>query len=702
MDPIVSAALETWTPNAAALVSLGLAAAIYLRGWRARRRLITTSDDVNRLLAFLSGLAALALALCSPLEALDGLFLSAHMTQHLLLLMVGPPLLLLAQPAIPLLMGLPRRLVKGGLGPFLTSPVLRRAWDVVTAMPVTWILFALSTLLWHLPRFYEVALREPFWHNVQHACFFWSGVLFWWPVLHDGARRRWPEWAVIPYLLFSDIVNTALSAYFIFSGSTLYPSYAAHRLSLLSAQDDQALAGAIMWVPGSLVYLLPAIVFAARLLGAPQREKRVAVTRMPRGGMRAANVWTKRLPGLRRVGQWTMLALSIVVIAEGIWGTPVAPLNSAGVLPWVYWRALAIVALLVAGNVFCAVCPFVLFRDLGRRFLPARLRWPRALRNKWLPIALLIAYLWSYEAFSLWSSPILTVWIIAAYFGAALVIDGVFRGATFCKYVCPIGQFHFVTSLISPREVKVRRPEVCGTCKTFDCIRGNAQARGCELDLFQPRKESSLDCTFCMDCVKACPHDNVAVLPVLPAETLTEDRHRSSIGRLGWRNDYAALAMAVVFGAFVNAAGMIGPVMTMEHRWHPRLGPGGMKWAVALFTALGTLLVPAAVALFAYLLVRNGQETRRLLYTLVPIGAAVWAAHLLYHLTTVTSGGLPGWVTPAQMLLLDAGVLWTMYISWRLARRWMVWAPWSALALGLYGLGTWILLQPMEMRGMMH
>jgi len=77
-----------------------------------------------------------------------------------------------------------------------------------------------------------------------------------------------------------------------------------------------------------------------------------------------------------------------------------------------------------------------------------------------------------------------------------------FRGASFCKYVCPIGQFHFVQSLVSPFEVKTRDLSVCRTCKTFDCIRGNEQQRGCELRLFQPKKESNLDCTFCLDCVQ--------------------------------------------------------------------------------------------------------------------------------------------------------------------------------------------------------
>ena len=713
MDPLLSGALETWSPNLFVIALLIAVACVYIRGWRRQRRLIRTDQDSKRLTAFLSGLVLLALTLESPLDALDGLFLSAHMVQHLMLLMVAPPLLLLGQPTLPLLRGLPRRFVKEGLGPFLTWPALRNTGHWLTAMPVAWLVFTVSTLLWHVPRFYELALHSSAWHGAQHACFFWSGVLFWWPViLQEPAKRRWPEWTLIPYLGLADNVNTALAAFFIFSGSVLYPSYRAARISGFTAKDDQALAGAIMWVPGSIIYLLPAIFFAMRILSPrPVTSRPVSISRVPRppvkqGGSR----WTRHLPSVRRGAQIAMLLLAVVIIVDGFTGSQVTPLNSAGVLPWIHWRALSIIALLTVGNLFCAACPFVLVRDIGRRVLPAKLRWPRALRNKWLPIGLLLLYFWAYEALGLWNSPWSTSCIIVGYFAAALIVDGLCRGASFCKYVCPIGQFHFVTSLVSPREVKIREAGVCGSCRTFDCIRGNAKTRGCELDLFQPKKESSLDCTFCLDCIKACPHDNVSILPVLPAETLLDNTYRSSIGRLAKRTDYAALVLLIVFGAFVNAAGMIGPVMMMEHRWHARFGPHGMSLAIAAFTILGAVVLPLALVGICAIFTRSFDVTRRFVFTLVPIGVGMWAAHLMYHFITVLTAGLPSWLTPLQLVLLDAGVLWTLYLVWRLAgeyanklrRQAALWAPWSAVALGLYALGVWILLQPMDMRGMMH
>ncbi len=174
----------------------------------------------------------------------------------------------------------------------------------------------------------------------------------------------------------------------------------------------------------------------------------------------------------RRTMQVIMLVLAAAVVIDGLLGPEISPMNLAGVLPWTHWRAFTVVALLAFGNFFCMACPFTFVRDLGRRILPANREWPRFLRSKWVAVALLLLYLWAYEAFDLWDKPGLTAAVILAYFIGALLVDGIFRGASFCKYVCPIGQFHFVQSLVSPFEVKVRQPDVCASCRTYDCIKG--------------------------------------------------------------------------------------------------------------------------------------------------------------------------------------------------------------------------------------
>src|SRR5262249_52593063 len=152
--------------------------------------------------------------------------------------------------------------------------------------------------------------------------------------------------------------------------------------------------------------------------------------------------------------QLPLVALAGILILDGLRGPQVGPMNLAGVLPWIHWRGLLILTLLAAGNFFCMACPFLVPRTLARRWLPTGRSWPRWLRSKWLAVVLLVLFLWAYEALSLWDSPWWTAWIALAYFVAAFVIDGFFGGAAFCKYVCPIGQFNFVQSLVSPLEVK--------------------------------------------------------------------------------------------------------------------------------------------------------------------------------------------------------------------------------------------------------
>jgi polyferredoxin len=180
----------------------------------------------------------------------------------------------------------------------------------------------------------------------------------------------------------------------------------------------------------------------------------------------------------RTLAQVLFLGLATVIILDGLFGPQLAPRNLAGVLPWVHWRGFVVLALLVAGNLFCFACPFMLPRRLAKRILPGDRPWPFPFGSKWLAAGVLVVFFWAYEAFSLWSSPWLTAWVAVTYFALAFVVDGFFRGAAFCKHLCPIGQFHFVNSMVSPAEVRVRDPEVCTSCATKDCIRGRYETTG--------------------------------------------------------------------------------------------------------------------------------------------------------------------------------------------------------------------------------
>jgi cytochrome c oxidase assembly factor CtaG len=744
---MAEAILSSWRFDPRLISALLLAAWLYARGWRQLHQQSPQRFTPERLTAYLCGLAALFLALASPLDAFGNLLLEAHMVQHLLLIVVAPPLILMGQPVLPLLRGLPPRVLKNGLGPFLSWRALRRAGRFLTHPVTGWLSMAAAIVFWHVPRWYELGLNSTAWHAVEHACFFYSAVLFWWPVIQVWpSHAQWPRWMMIPYLVLADFVNTALSAWLVFSTHVVYRTYElAPRLAGLSPLDDQSTAGAIMWVPGSIAYLIPAFVLTMQVLNGG-RGRRVTLPQKTVVRRKAHQPFDLlRIPALgsilqhrlfRRALQFTFFALAVATAVDGFAGPQIAPLNLAGVLPWIYWRGFVVIALLAAGNFFCMACPFMLPRDLGRRILPARHRWPSMLRSKWFAAGLLFLYLWSYEAFSLWSSPWWTAWIIVGYFASAFAIDGFFAGASFCKYVCPIGQFNFVNAMVSPLEVKVRSEWVCSSCDTHDCIRGNERQRGCELHLFQPRKTGNFDCTFCLDCVQACPSDNVGIIATIPGSALVQDRHSSGIGKLSKRKDASALAWMVVFGAMVNAAAMVDPVREWKHSVAIAIGLSSTFFVTAALFLAGLIGAPLllawlcgkASALLGHANSSSLALARSFGFALLPLGFSMWAAHFSFHLTigwrsfvpiferfthlsevaSNLSASTPAWLAPVQLLLLDGGLVLSVYLAWQIARRHTdrfsasvrLVSPWVALAIAIYCASVWILFQPMEMRGM--
>jgi ferredoxin len=449
----------------------------------------------------------------------------------------------------------------------------------------------------------------------------------------------------------------------------------------------------------------------------------------------------------RTVLQIPLLLVSLAMIAHGLFGPSLAPKNLATTLSWIHFRGLLILTLLCAGNFFCLACPFMLMRQIARRFFHPRLAWPRKLRNKWLSVALFILILFNYELFGLWASPWWTAWLIVAYFVTVLAVDGIFKHASFCKFVCPIGQFNFMASLVSPLEVKVRDTGVCEPCKTKDCIRGaRASAsdlvviqRGCELALFQPLKAGNMDCTFCLDCVHACPHDNVGILSRPPASEIMTDPVRSGIGLLSRRKDLAALAIAFVFGALLNAFGMITPVYALE-RWIARaLHTSHLAPILALIFAVFLVVEPAILLGGAAWLTRVLGYSRRALlplavrysYALAPLGMGMWLAHYGFHFLTgvltivpVTQNtlanlgwpflGEPQWtltgipkdlVLPLEMGFLLLGLAGSLTVTWRLAeedapeRPYAASAPWAIVCVVLWIGAMWLMSQPMDMRG---
>ncbi|NOX60742.1 MAG: FesM [Chloroflexi bacterium] len=441
----------------------------------------------------------------------------------------------------------------------------------------------------------------------------------------------------------------------------------------------------------------------------------------------------------RLLFQIPLLFLALLIIYDGLTGPQLAPENMATVSAWIHYRGLVMLALLLVGNLFCMGCPFTLPRTLARRISGRGRRWPRALRNKWLAIALLFLIFFLYEWLDLWASPWLTAWVAIAYFAAAFALEALFAESPFCKYLCPLGSFNFVASTISPFQITVRSRDACRICESKDCIRGGENALGCGLELYAPQVRSNFDCTFCLDCARACPHDNVALAARPPLRELMRDAwpHR-------W--DVAFLALVWVAASLSNAFGMVPPVYALEASlltWLPFLNKA---LVLLLIFAVLNLAAPAALGLAASWLsrslVRSSEPLRRVFAryapAFVPLGFGVWFAHYGFHFATGALTIVPAlqnflidhgifllgdrpnwalgpilpysWLLPLQMAFTLIGLLATLLVLGERNRQIvssssrhsiLALLPWAALAIALAFAAIYLFTLPMEMRGTM-
>jgi protoheme IX farnesyltransferase len=201
----------------------------------------------RRIAAIAAGLATLWITVASPVSHLDHHLLTAHMAQHLLLMLVAAPLILF------------------GLR-------LHRRPNLV----VSWLVGSLTVIVWHVPAVFELALRSPSWHAFEQASFLVAGIVFWWPAIHSGFAAQ--GWSLPVYFFLATLPCDALSAFLAFCGHVVYRPYlSGHGLFGLSPLDDQALAGALMWVTVTFAYLIPALVLTSRLLSGEHRTAAVDI-----------------------------------------------------------------------------------------------------------------------------------------------------------------------------------------------------------------------------------------------------------------------------------------------------------------------------------------------------------------------------------------------------------------------------------------
>jgi cytochrome c oxidase assembly factor CtaG len=255
---------RAWLGEPLAVLAIVAVTAVYLRG---RRRI---RERLVRDASFLAGLAVVAVALASPLEHLSGELASAHMAQHLLLVVGAAPLLILARPFSTLARGAPGALVwitsaRGRLG---LSHRRTRTW----LHPITLSVVHIAVLwVWHNPILYDAAVRNPWVHALEHASFLGTALLFWSAIRASVL----PEGGKILLLFALAMQGVALAVLLVFAPAPWYGSYASSTAAWgLTPLDDQQLAGALMWVPGGAAYVGAALLVVASWLRDVERGRR--------------------------------------------------------------------------------------------------------------------------------------------------------------------------------------------------------------------------------------------------------------------------------------------------------------------------------------------------------------------------------------------------------------------------------------------
>jgi len=246
---------------------------------------------VWRVWSYFGGIAALLLALVSPVDALGGTLFSVHMVQHMLLMVVAAPLLVLGRPMLGYLWALPeegRRRAAQWWQRFLPT---RWSSSVITHPAVILILHVGALWAWHVPELYQAALVHAWVHHLEHASFFFTALLFWWALAESGARGVWPGFgAGILYVFATALQSGALGALLLFAREPWYPAHeGGAALWGVDLLVDQQLAGAIMWIPAGLVYAGAAVVL---FLGWMRRADQVTDRREGRKPIHRTSVET--------------------------------------------------------------------------------------------------------------------------------------------------------------------------------------------------------------------------------------------------------------------------------------------------------------------------------------------------------------------------------------------------------------------------
>ncbi len=249
---------RAWNTAPSLLISLAATVLVYAWGMHKAR------SRPRAVACFAGAMLTLAVALVSPLDALGDALFTAHMLQHMVLLLVAAPLLVLSEYPVALLRALPSGWAQSLVRGLPRSGGLRRVWDALNMPAVAWLIFAIELWAWHSSALYEAALRSETLHALEHISFVLSGMLFWWVLFKRTTVRHTQYGMAVAYLFAASVQSGILGALMMFTTVPWYAFYASRVAAWgMTPIQDQQLAGLIMWIPGGALFNVLTIAYFA-------------------------------------------------------------------------------------------------------------------------------------------------------------------------------------------------------------------------------------------------------------------------------------------------------------------------------------------------------------------------------------------------------------------------------------------------------
>ncbi len=410
-----------------------------------------------------------------------------------------------------------------------------------------------------------------------------------------------------------------------------------------------------------------------------------------------------RIPWIRTVveSRWPHLTLRgltlfgfVFTIATALFGSRVGSHNFAIIMVWIaWWTTLKLGFIPLGGRSWCSICPIPLpgewlqqggILEKGKHRLGLNLRWPKSLRGSWLQSGgfLLIGM---FSALTL-TDPRVTGWVLLALFAVAIGMSLVFEKRAFCSYICPIGGFSGMYAKAAPVELRVIDKEICANHGDKSCY------KACPWGLYPLALKDSAACGLCMECLRACPKDNLA-LNLRPYGVDLGRQEKSS------RLDETFLALVMLGSALAFSAVFLGPWGWLKTA---ALNVGSYGWMVYVlgFLALNLIVLPGIFTLCAWVTkqyTHNGLSLRRLIanhtQALLPLGLMAWIAftvsfalpklsyilgvlndpfgwgwHWLSASITTRSVDVSAFSPILQVFLLLVGVVWSTRVIGKLSQ----------------------------------